>query len=217
MPSSRRAAAISVRAARAAELLERHAEIHDLHLRRAGSAARRTTNSAVLLRHGQRDVGGRLEQPVGDLLEPGRVGQVRVLVQDRRDAARARPPAGRTSWRRSRACAGCRSASRRRARSIAGSVSGSNLPRSRYVMSIPSASRVSSERSFFRRLTSETLKRVAVEPRDHPAEQPLDPVHPRPLPAEVVADLKDVERYAPIPGGPPSRSGGERLRQTRSR
>ena len=77
--------------------------------------------------------------------------------------------------------------------SSAGSVAGSNFDLCRYVMSMPSDSSVSSERSFLRRLTSETLKRVAIEPRNHPREQPLDAVHPRPFPAEVIADLQDVQ------------------------
>src|SRR5204863_6038233 len=32
-----------------------------------------------------------------------------------------------------------------------------------------------------------------IEARDHPAEEPLDAVHARPLPAEVIADLEDVQ------------------------
>ena len=33
-----------------------------------------------------------------------------------------------------------------------------------------------------------------IEARDHPAEESLDPMHARSLPAEVIADLQDVER-----------------------
>ena len=58
---------------------------------------------------------------------------------------------------------------------------------------MPSASSVSSDRSFLRRLTSDTLKRAGIEAGDHPREQALDAVHARPFPAEVIADLKDVE------------------------
>jgi hypothetical protein len=48
------------------------------------------------LRDGDGDVGVGLEQAVGDLLEPRGVGEVRVLVQDRRDPRRAaQPPEGR--------------------------------------------------------------------------------------------------------------------------
>ena len=35
---------------------------------------------------------------------------------------------------------------------------------------------------------------LAVEPGNHPAEQALDAVHPRPFPPEVVADLENVQR-----------------------
>ena len=72
-------------------------------------------------------------------------------------------------------------------------------------MSTPNDSSVSSERSFFRRLTSETLKRDCVEARDHPGEQPLHAVHPRAFPAEVIADLQDVQ--FPHPGRDRRRRG----------
>ena len=75
----------------------------------------------------------------------------------------------------------------------AGSVAGSNFDLCRYVMSMPSASSVSSERSFLRRLTSETSKRVGIEARDHPREQPLHAVHARSFPSEVIADLQNAD------------------------
>src|SRR5262249_51900030 len=37
---------------------------------------------------------------------------------------------------------------------------------------------------------------IAIEARNHPAEEPFDSVHPRPLPPEVVAHLQDVQRTA---------------------
>src|SRR4029079_4991477 len=35
----------------------------------------------------------------------------------------------------------------------------------------------------------------AIEAGDHPAEEPLDAVHPRAFPAEVIAHLKDVQPF----------------------
>ena len=47
-----------------------------------------------------------------------------------------------------------------------------------------------------------------VEARDHPREQPLHPVHARPFPAEVIADLQDVELAARVRSAPaPARRG----------
>ena len=47
-------------------------------------------------------------------------------------------------------------------------------------------------------MTAETDERdvetIAIEARDHPAEKPLDPVHPGTFPAKVVAHLQDIER-----------------------
>jgi hypothetical protein len=37
-------------------------------------------------------------------------------------------------------------------------------------------------------------KACRVEARNHPAEEPLDAVHPRALPTEVIADLQDFQR-----------------------
>ena len=90
-----RGRAISSARARPAELLERRAEIDDLDLLgRHSRAPRHEVRGA--LRHGERDVGVRLQQPIGDFLEPGRVGEVRVLVQDRRQPPhRPRQPAER--------------------------------------------------------------------------------------------------------------------------
>ena len=80
----------------AAELLERRAEVHDLHLLGTHEPGPPITNSAVLFETAMRDVGRRLEQPIGDLLIPRRVGEVGVLVENRRDPApRRRQPAER--------------------------------------------------------------------------------------------------------------------------
>ena len=61
---------------------------------------------------------------------------------------------------------------------------------------MPNSSSVSAERSFLRRLISETLIALLVEARDHPRKQALDAVHARPLPAEVIADVDHVEAAA---------------------
>ena len=92
MPSSARAARISSSDRGAAELLERHAEIDDLHL--AGRNPPRVDHEVRrALRHRDRDVGDRLERGVRDLLKPRRVGQVGVLVKDgRKPPHRAREP-----------------------------------------------------------------------------------------------------------------------------
>jgi hypothetical protein len=74
--------------ARPAEFIERHAEVDDFHLR-GRDMARVDHKVGRALRDRQRDVGGRLEQSIGDLLEPGRGRQVRVFVDDGRDARRA--------------------------------------------------------------------------------------------------------------------------------
>src|SRR5205085_2575505 len=42
---------------------------------------------------------------------------------------------------------------------------------------------------------------------DHPAEEPLDAVHARPLPAEVIAHLKDIEFSRAVQRCPTTRAG----------
>jgi hypothetical protein len=141
-----------------AELFDWRAEIDDADLL-GGHEARVAHEVRRAARHRERDVRVGLQQAVSHLLEPRRVGQVRVLVQDRRQAPdRPRQPA-----------------ERRRAVAVQvqhvdllpvddleqrGQRRRIELARSRYSMSTPSDSSVSSDRSFFRRLTSETLKRV---------------------------------------------------------
>ena len=61
----------------------------------------RVVKSAVDCETAMRDVGGRRQQPVGDLLEPGRVGQVGVLVNDDGNV----PNRGRETSERARAVA----------------------------------------------------------------------------------------------------------------
>ena len=184
--------AISRGASLAAELLERHAEIDDLHFR-GRHLPRADHEVGRALRHRQRDVGVRLQQAVRDLLKPRRVGEVRVLVEDRRDAPKG---GGHAPERR-----------------------GAVAVQMQHVDLLPIdhlQERGQRERVEFRpvqvgdvhalrleRLLREVLpaeadqrhlEPVGVEPRDHPAEQALDAVHPRPFPAEVIADLQHVQR-----------------------
>ncbi len=58
---------------------------------------------------------------------------------------------------------------------------------------MPNESSVSSDRSFSPQADQRDVVARRIEARDHPAEQPLDAVHPRPLPAEVIADLQHVQ------------------------
>src|SRR5690606_24132165 len=67
-----------VRTPRAAELLEWRAQVDDLHARWANLPGTDDERGGAF-GHGERDVGVRLEDPIGNLLEPGRIGEVRVL------------------------------------------------------------------------------------------------------------------------------------------
>ena len=176
----------------AAELLERHAQVHDLHLRRR-DLPRPDDEVRRALRDGQRDVGRRLEAPVGDLLIPRRVGEVGVLVHDGRNP----PQRPDQAAERRRAVAvevqdvdllGVDDAEQRRKRARI-------ELRSLEIRDVD-AQRV--ERLFrevlFPQADQRDAEAVAIEPRNHPAEQALDAVHPRPFPAEVVADLENVQR-----------------------
>jgi hypothetical protein len=73
--------------------------------------------------------------------------------------------------------------------SSAVSVAGSNFDLWRYVMSTPIDSSVSSDEVLLAEADSDTLY-ARGRSADHPREQPLDAVHPRSLPAEVIADLQ---------------------------
>ncbi len=75
--------------ARAAELIVRRAQVDDFHLGRLDEPCMDDEFGGAL-RDRDGDVGVALESAIGDLLKPGRVGQVRVLVQDRGDAAHGR-------------------------------------------------------------------------------------------------------------------------------
>ncbi len=66
----------------ATELLDRGTEVDDLDLL-GRHQSRLAHEIGRALRDRQRDIGVGLEQTIGDLLEPGRVGEIRVLVQDR--------------------------------------------------------------------------------------------------------------------------------------
>ena len=144
-------------------------------------------------RHGERDVGHGLEQPIGDLLKPGGVGQVRVLVQDRRDA----PPRGREAAEGRRAVA----VHVQDVDPLRVDETQHGGKRERVELAALEIGDVDAERveRFFRQVLlakadERDVEPVAIEARDHPAEQPLDAVHPRPLPSEVVADLQHVQR-----------------------
>ena len=58
---------------------------------------------------------------------------------------------------------------------------------------MPRLSSVSSERSRFAQADQRDVEPRSVEARNHPREQPLDPVHAGAGPAEVIADVDDVQ------------------------
>ena len=159
----------------------------------AGISRARTTKSAVLFETASAMSVAGSRQPVGDLLIPRRVGQVGVLVHDGRN-----PPQRPDEAAEGRGAVavqvqdvdllGVDDAEQRRERARI-------ELRSLEIRDVD-AQRV--ERLFREVLLSQADQRdtetVAVEPRNHPAEEALDAVHPRPFPPEVVADLEDVQR-----------------------
>jgi hypothetical protein len=145
------------------------------------------------LRDGNGDVGARLEQEVGDLLEPGRVGEVGVLMKNGGQTAQRR---GHPSERR---------------RAVAVQVQDVDLLAVDDAQEVAQRHRIELrplqvgdvdplrlERLFRQIFLAQTDERdaetVGVEARNHPAEQALDAVHPRSFPAEVIADLQHVQQ-----------------------
>src|SRR5262249_41546146 len=145
------------------------------------------------VRHGEGDVRGGFQQTVRDLLEPRSTAEGRMLVNDRGNASkRARPPAERR-------------------RAITMKMPGVDLlfvddaeqRRQREwvelgALQVPDVDPKGVE-GFLREVLlaqadERDLKPLPIEAGDHPAEQPLDAVHARPLPPEVIANLQDIER-----------------------
>ncbi len=192
MPSSRARVGDLVRRPRPAELFERDAEVHDLDLRGV-DLARADHEVGGALRDGERDVGERLERPVGDLLEPGGRGQVGVLVQDGRNA----PDGARHPAERRRAVA----MKVQDVDPLAIDDLQQRRQRQRIELAALEVGDVDAQllerflgEVFLAQADERDAEPLAVEARNHPAEQPLDAVHPRSLPAEVIADLQDVQR-----------------------
>ena len=160
IPSSRRASSISS-AVRDRLNSSRRTQIDHFHLGR-GNLTGANDEVRCALRHGERDVGPRLEQSIGDLLKPRRVCEIRVFVHDRRNS-----PHG-----------ACEPSERRRAVSVKVKdvdlfcidhmEQGAQCPRIelrplQVVISTPRASSVSSERSRFRRLTRGQPETVGIK------------------------------------------------------
>ena len=170
-----------------AEFLVRGTEIDDLHLlRRHEPCVDDEVGSA--LRDGDGDVRVPLQQPIGDLLKPGRVRQIRVLMKDGRNAAHrgSHPPERRRAIPMEMEHIDLLPVDdfqqRRQRRRI----------ELRFVqIGDVDAERV--ERFFGQVLLSEAherhVKTRRIEARNHPCKQALDAVHARPFPAEMIADL----------------------------
>ncbi len=161
---------------RPAEILEGHAEIHHLDLGR-WNTPRPHDELGCAGRYGKRDVGVRCEGAVGDLLKPGSVGQVGVLVQNGGNSLqRPSQPAERRGpiavqvedvnalplddTQQGRQCEGIELRS-----TEIGDVNAQRLQR--FLRQVPLAKADEGDR-----------EALPVEPRDHPAEQALDAVHP---------------------------------------
>ena len=178
----------------AAELFERHTQIDDF-----GTLGRNQPcpcgEVRCRLRDGNRDVGRRRERAVGDLLEPGRIGEVGVLVNDNRDVTNRRrePPE----------CA----------RAVAVQVDDVGLSPIELLQNGRQRRRVELRPVHVGHVDPQLVERIVrevaltqaderhgepgtIEPRNHPREEALDAVHARPGPPEVIADMNDVEGTA---------------------
>ena len=145
---------------------------------------------------------------VGDFLEPRRVGEVGVLVDDGRQAAHrpGDPP--------------------ERRRAVAVKVQDVDLLAIDHLQQRRQRRRIELRLVQIRDVDADRLERflrqvllpqaderhvvaLRVEARNHPGEEPLDAVHPRSFPAEVIADLQDVQlhRFST------ARRGGDALRR----
>ena len=180
------------RGPRAGKLVEGRAKIdHMRALGRHEPRARRELRRRF--RHRNRHVGVTREVQVGHLLEPGRVGVVRMLVQDRRNA----------HPRRAEATEG--------GRAVAVEVHDIGVLVLQHLQEMREGGGVELVTAQIRDVDAELLERVvrqvlpaqthercrharAIEARHHPGEEPFHPVHAGAGPAQVVADVHDVER-----------------------
>ncbi len=182
--------------ARAAELIVRRAQVHDFHLGRLDEPCMDDEFGGAL-RDRDGDIGVALESAIGDLLKPGRVGQVRVLVQDRGDTAHGR-----------------RQSSERR-RAVAVEVKDVDLflvddlqqcrERRRIELAFVQIRDVDAEgvERFLRQVLlaqadERDVEAGGIEPGNHPGEQTLHAVHARAFPAEMIADLEHAN-HARVP------------------
>jgi len=178
----------------AAELDERHAKVDDSHFGRR-HLARADHEIGGALRDGDRDVGIRLEHAVGDLLKPRRVRKVGVFVQDRRNpphragqAAEGGGPVPVKVEDVDLLLIDDAQESRERERVEFRPLHVGNIDAQRLERLL--------REILFAQAYEGYVELLAIEAGDHPAEQPFDPVHTGAFPAEVVADLENVQSAA---------------------
>ncbi len=180
------------RGPRPRKLVERRAEIDDLRaLGRHQAGANRELRRR--LGDGDRQVGVRRQQPIRHLLKPRRRRVIGVLVQNRRNP---HPPRAQPAERR---------------RAVAVHVDDVGLLVAQHAEQRRERSRIELVPAHVGDVDAKLLERLlrqilpaqaderhvvarAIEARNHPREQPLDAVHPRSLPAEMVADVDHVQR-----------------------
>ena len=192
MPSAARAAAISSALRGRGELVERRAEIDHLGpLRRHQPRAHRELRRSTPTPRSPGRCAARAADPRPSGTTACRRGwRARAGSTECPSATRT---AARTSSRRSRACARRRPASRAAPSAAPDTSPGSNLCRAM----IGDVDAELLERVFGQILPAQADQRDVearlVEARNHPREQALHAVHARPLPAEVIADVDDVQ------------------------
>ena len=193
---------------RTAELLVRRAEIDDLHLFGLHQA-RLDHEIGGALRHGDGDVGVALEQAIGDLLKPGRVGQVRVLVQNRGNPAHRR---GHAAERR-----GAVPVEMEDVDLLAVDDLQERGQRRGIELRLVQIRDVDAERveRFLRQILlaqadERDVEARGIEARNHPGEQALDAVHARPFPSEVIADLQNANLVHALAHDPRRHADGRR-------
>ena len=183
------------RCPRAAELFERHAQIDHLGALGRNQPRARVVKSAVDCETAIAMSVAGASSAVGDLLEPGRIGEVGVLVNDNRDVTnRCREPP-------------------ESARAIAVQVDDVGLSPIELLQESRQRRRVELRPVHIRDVDPQFVERIvrevalaqaderhveprAIEARNHPREEALDAVHARPGPTEVIADMNDVEGTA---------------------
>ena len=176
------------RAARAAELVERRAEVHHLHL--VGADEPRVDHKiGRALRNRNGDVGVGFQQTVGNFLEPRRIGQVRVLVQNRRQTAHRGRQAAKGR--------GAVAVQMQHVDFLAIDDFQQGRQRRRIELRFVQIADVDAKRVerflrqiFLAQADERDVEAGGVEARDYPREQPLHAVHTRALPAEMIADLE---------------------------